>query len=239
MNQLTRAASTALSADLLARLESGYEASLASTTISSGKPILRMLKTGVWVYGQANDEVQDGSEWAVNPLAICHGWSCWTDRPGNQKNELLGESMAAVTEPKPPQPAPLQGFPFKEQWTVDLRCVLGDDEGTEVVYKTGSDGGKRAASKLMGAVVAQVRKDPSHIVPVVQLLSDSYPHTKYGQTFVPIIEIIDWADMDGNRAAAAPAAVEEQRPEAAPTTPSATARPAGAPRRQRPAVARA
>lgn len=250
MNDVTKNgnASTSLSTDYmsqLARLEAGILKSKETTIISGGKPLLRLLKSAVWVYGQNNDEVQDGSEWMINPLSMLHGYSCWSDYPGNQKNELLGEAMAPITEPKPLMPDPIKGYPFKQQAQFDLKCDLGEDKGIEVVYKTSSIGGIRAVDGLQSAIIAQLRADPAHIVPVVQLLHDDYDHQKYGQTFVPIFKIVAWADMNGGRAGqpAVAAPVQPQRGPGAAEAVAAKAAPAAAemtraaaPRRQRPAV---
>jgi hypothetical protein len=249
--------STALSTDLVAGLRAGIAESRASTPIAGGKPLLRLLKNGVWVFGQSDDPVQEGSSWAINPLSIGHGWSCWSNHPPalKRKNELLGEVMAPITSHKPPRPDDIQGFPFTEQRIFELRCLDGDDAGTEVLYKTSSVGGMRAVDTMLAKLVEQLGTDPSHPVAIVQLESDSYNHSQYGQTFVPLIEIVGWADMSGEQAETSEASEDEAPapvsakpakaagkaslkavPADAAAPAAASTRAGAAPRRQRPAA---
>jgi hypothetical protein len=238
---------TALSTNMVESLLAGIAESRSSTPLSGGKPILRLLKSGTWAHGQNSREVQEGSEWAINPLSIMHGWSCWSDNPGNQKNELLGEQMTPVTEKKPMRPEPINGQAWAEQRVMDMRCMNGDDEGLEVTYKTSSLGGMKAVDSLLVALIKQLKTDPTSPVAIVQLDVDSYQHVKYGQTFFPILAVVDWISMDGDRGddqpepepktvlKAAPKAAAKPEPEPEPAIPAAAARASAAPRRQRPA----
>jgi hypothetical protein len=234
MNEVsTRPGATALSTDLLSKLKTGIAESRASTVIAGGKPLLRMLRDSQWVYGQRDDAVQENSSWAINPLSIAHGWCAWTNHEGGTKNTLVGEVMSPVHEPKPPRPAPVDNWPFTEQRMFELRCMDGDDQGTEVVYKISSVGGMRAVDELLSQLQVQLGENPNYPCPVVQLMTDSYQHTKWGKIYVPIFDIVDWSTMDGrldsednptatNGAAAAPA------PTPAPA-PAPTPRPRGRP----------
>src|SRR5262245_64183464 len=108
MNDVSQA--LALSQDLVAKLTKGIAESRASTTIVGGKPLLRLLKSGYWVFGVEDSEVQEGSTWAINPLSLGHGWAAWTNDPDPRaKNQLVGEVMAGMTEPKPARPADVDG----------------------------------------------------------------------------------------------------------------------------------
>ena len=60
---------------------------------AGGKPLLRLLRTGQFVFGQNNEPVEKGSEWAVNLASLARGWVCWGD------GELLGQVMATVQVP--------------------------------------------------------------------------------------------------------------------------------------------
>jgi hypothetical protein len=196
-NVTTRQA-TAIGTDVISKLRSGIAESRANTVIAGGKPLLRLLKDANWVFGQRDDQVQEGSTWAVNPLSIAHGWVAWTNHEGNTKNTLVGEVMAPVHAPKPDRPQPIDGWAFTEQRLFELRCMDGDDEGTEVVYKISSVGGMRAVDDLLASLQGQLADNPLYPCPVVELLSDSYQHQKYGKIYVPIFDIVDWATMDGN-----------------------------------------
>ena len=87
-----------------------------------GKPLLRLLKDGNWVFGQDDATVEKGSKWAINVKTLGWGWVCWTNYEG-EKNKRLGLVIGSMKESRPPQPAPIQGFAFKEYYTFDALCV--------------------------------------------------------------------------------------------------------------------
>jgi hypothetical protein len=212
---------TTLSADFAARLMSGIAESRAATQLTGGKHFLRFLKDGLWVYGQANDPVQENDQWAVNILTLAHGWVCWVD------SAKAGEVMTSMMKPMPPCPEPIDGMPFKEQRGFELRGIGGDIDGVEVIHNLNSQGGLRAIDGLLAAIHKQLRRDPAHPCPVVVLGTDSYQNKKHGgQTYTPVYEIVAWCDMDGNIAdggepaatpAPAPAPIPAPIPAPAPT----------------------
>jgi hypothetical protein len=199
MTDLTRTNSSLVNmADYAAKLRSGIADSRASTVIAGGKPLLRLLKSGEWVFGPSNEEVQPGSHWAINVFSLNHGWSCWVEGQGSQKNELKGEILVPVTEPKPERPPPIQGFDFNEVRAFELKCLDGDDAGTEITHKTSSIGGLRAVDALLASIYRQLGDNPHYPCPVVTLEKDSYQHNKWGKIFTPIFELTGWCDLDGN-----------------------------------------
>jgi hypothetical protein len=205
-----------LPSDFVKSLMNGIADSRAgSTTGYSGKPLLRLMKSGEWVFGQENIEVQEGSRWCVNVMSLEHGWTCWVDN--GSKNKLAGEVMAPVNVPRPPKPAPIDGTEFKEQRNMELKCLDGEDAGTEVLYKASSYGGLKASVKLMDEVYRQLARDPHHPCPVLELRSDTYPHSKWGQVVEPILVVVGWADMHGRLAGAPEIAAQPPAPAPAPS----------------------
>ena len=174
--------------------------------------ILKMDKTGHWVFGADQTEVEEGSTWAVNPFSFVHGYIAWGD------GEVLAEKMVPVSDPLPEvDPAPPQA---KRGWELQigmgLKCLSGEDEGLEVRYCVTSVGGKRAVQKLALDIAAQVETDQSKPVPTVKLKKDHYTHKSYGRIFTPVFDIVNWLGLDGKQDEAPPA---EAAPvaEAAPT----------------------
>ena len=159
----------------------------------SGVVILKMDKTGHWVFGADQTEIEDGSTWAVNPFSFVHGYIAWGD------GEVLAEKMVSVSEPLPnidvAPPGAKKGW--ETQVGMSLKCLTGDDEGMEARYTTTSVGGKRSVQTLALAIAAQVEKDQSKPVPVVRLKKDHYTHKSYGKIFTPVFEVVEWASMDG------------------------------------------
>lgn len=159
----------------------------------SGIVILKMDKTGHWVFGADQTEIEDGSTWAVNPFSFVHGYIAWGD------GEVLGEKMVPVTQPLPELDAapPSSKKGWESQVGMSLKCLTGDDQGMEARYTTTSVGGKRSVQTLAVAIAAQVEKDQSKPVPVVRLKKDHYTHKSYGKIFTPVFEVVEWASMDG------------------------------------------
>lgn len=228
----------ALNDAMVKALISGIAKSRSSTPLPGGKPLLRLQKHGEWVKGQGDDPVQEGASLICNTLSLMHGWSCWSAYEGAQKNELLGEVMALMTDDKPLKPEPINGFPFKEQRVVEMKILDGEDKGEEVMYKTSSLGGLRAMDELCKAVIEQLEKDPLRFCPVVQLGVDSYPNKKHGGiTFVPVLNIVRWLPVSGPDGSDNASTESKAKPPLkAPVAAAAAARAGAAPRRQRPAV---
>lgn len=216
-NEMTRPATTAaaLPADFVSKLVTGIAQSHSQMRTTGGKPFLRLLKEGIWVYGADDTEVEGGSLWAVNVAEMKHGWSCWVDHGPGQKNTLEDEIMVSVLDHKPPMPPPLNGSPYKEQYSLELKCLDGEDAGTEVLYKISSVGGTRAFRDLTEAIMQRAQAGNSHIFPAIALEADHYNHTKHGRIYVPILTVKQWADVDGNLEEEA-TALPEPAPEPAP-----------------------
>jgi hypothetical protein len=163
------------------------------TVAPSVQAILKMDKTGHWVFGADQTEVDDDSRWAVNPFSFVHGFIAWG------KGEALGEVMAPLTQPLPEVgPAP-DGAErgWEMQFGFSLKCISGEDAGLEVRYSTTSVGGKRAVQQLGLAIAEQVTANPSLPVPIITLAKDHYQHKSYGRVYTPVFEVADWTSMDG------------------------------------------
>jgi hypothetical protein len=159
--------------------------------------IIKMDKTGHWVYGADQTEAEDDARWAVNPFSFVHGFIAWGD------GEVLAEKMASVTQPLPELDAapPSAKKGWEQQVGLMLKCLSGEDAGLECRYTTTSVGGKRAVQTLAVAIAAQVEKDPERPVPIVTLGKDHYQHKSYGRIYTPVFEIVEWVSMDGEEAA--------------------------------------
>ncbi len=181
---------------------------------AGGMVILKMDKTGHWVFGADQTEVEDDSIWAVNPFSFVHGYICWGE------GEVLGEKMVGVAEPLPElEPAPAAS---KRGWEMQvgmtLACTNGEDEGMQARYSATSVGGKKAVQALAVAIAEQVDKDQDHPVPLVRLKKEHYQHKSYGRIYTPVFEVVKWVGLDAESVAdeADPAVEDEVAADEAP-----------------------
>ena len=185
--------------------------SIATDVGPAGVVILKMDKTGHWVYGADQTEVEDEATWAINPFSFVHGFIAWGD------GEVLGEKMASVSQPLPEldvsPPGAKKGW--ETQVGMSLKCLSGEDKGMEARFTTTSVGGKRAVQTLAVALAEQVDKDQTKPVAVIKLKKDHYAHKSYGKIYTPVFQVIEWVSMDADEVPAdaeAVAAVEAPAP---------------------------
>ena len=179
---------------------------LEAETGPAGVVILKMDKTGHWVFGADQTEVEADATWAINPFSFVHGFIAWGD------GEVLGEKMVSVSQPLPEMEAAPQGAKrgWETQVGMSLKCLSGEDNGLEARFSSTSVGGKRAVQTLAVAIANQVEADQTKPVPVVRLKKDHYAHKSYGKIYTPVFEIVEWVGMDGE----APVAEVEEAPAA-------------------------
>jgi hypothetical protein len=160
------------------------------STDGDGDPFLKLAKSGDWIYGADEIEVQEKSQWLVNPNTISEGFVNWGD------GELLGEEMALMTgdaivsHTLPIIAGSKRGW--EKQLGIQLYCMTGEDKGTQVLYKTASKGGIKAVRALITAIVSQINSDPSNISPVITLDVDSYKHKQYGKIYTPELNLVSF-----------------------------------------------
>lgn len=182
----------------------------------AGVVIIKMDKTGHWVFGADQTEIEDDSLWAINPFSFVHGFIAWGD------GEVLGEKMVSVSQPLPELDAapPNAKKGWEAQVGLSMKCINGEDKGMEARYTTTSVGGKRSVQALAVAIATQVEKDQSKPVPIVALKKEHYTHKSYGRIFTPVFDIQEWVSMDVDAAPADAPKIEAPAEEA----PAATTR---------------
>lgn len=232
-NAIMNAGATGLAA--LASLRSGLAQVRAAIPASvGGTPLLRLLKDGQWVVGSEDTVLKSGTEVIANPLSFQSGYSCWTNRaPGQGKNELMGEEMWGINSVKPPASSlPVHHDPrtqdlcqWKDLMSVDLKVLDGALAGQQILYKASSVGGTRVLSALLDAIMAKIDTGSEYVFPILSVQSDSYQHNSYGRTYVPVLEVVGWADMQGREEDGdAPVAVDTKvKADAAPARKAAPA----------------
>ena len=177
------------------------------TESSAGSAILKMDRTGHWVFGAGESEVEAESTWAVNPFSFVHGFICWGE------GEVLGEKMVGITQPLPELDAAPTGGKrgWETQVGMSLKCLTGEDKGMEVRYTTTSVGGKRAVQALAVAIAGQVDEDQTKPVPVITLKKEFYQHKAYGKIYTPLFDVVEWVGLGGEAEPEAEVAEESGR----------------------------
>ena len=174
---------------------------------AAGAAILKMDKTGHWVFGADQTEVDADSLWAVNPFSFVHGYIAWGE------GEVLGEKMTSITSPLPELEAapPNAKRGWEEQVGLSMKCIKGEDEGLEVRYTVTSVGGKRAVQSMGIKIAERVDGSPESPVPVVRLKKEHYMHKSFGRIYTPVFEVEAWIGMEGEAKAEPEAPARRRR----------------------------
>ena len=165
-----------------------------------GLPLLRLLRGDGFVYGAEDIPADEDSEWGVNIMSFEHGWDCWTNNDGDEKNELLGEVYVSVLQHKPAiEDLPDHGQKWKEKMRVQMTCLKGGDKGVSIEYPASSVGGLDFLKKLALDVGNKTMEDKEagraiKNFPVITLQFDSYQHKKWGRVYKPLYTITSWTD---------------------------------------------
>ena len=178
-----------------------------SPSAAGGTAIIKMDKTGHWVFGADQTEVDSDSLWAVNPFSFVHGYIAWGE------GEVLGEKMTSITSPLPELEAAPPGAKrgWEEQVGLSMKCIKGEDEGLEVRYTVTSVGGKRAVQSMGIKIAERVDGSPESPVPVVRLKKEHYMHKSFGRIYTPVFEVEAWIGMEGEAKAEPEAPARRRR----------------------------
>lgn len=159
---------------------------------NAGEAYMKFDRYGSWLYGADNVEVEEDSQWAINPTQLKHGVIRW------HNNQPTGELMVPITEPMPSAADLPEGEgETNQQFAVPMKCLSGEDEGTQVLFKTSSHGGSAAYKELLEKILVKVDEGTDKVVPVVTLDATSYQHKAYGKIFKPAINVVRWMSMGG------------------------------------------
>ena len=200
--------STALPAAVSALANIGQNAVATTGDIGTGDAFGRFTKDGLWVYGQEEIEIQEGSSWAVNPLSLRHGHIGWPEDGGGRPTEVT----APLTAPLPTQPED-STLRWSHCMSFTALCLTGDDEGQQVLLKGGSLGFLKATTGLAQQIAGRAQAGESEVVPQIEFEGSSYQHKKYGKINTPVLKVVGWSTLEG-----VTAAVEEpqEKPEPEP-----------------------
>lgn len=159
---------------------------------------LKMDKTGHWVYGTDQTEIEPDSLWAINPFSFVEGYVCWGAPETPNMGKLLGEVMVPLGKEKPVMPEDIpDSNGWEEQVGISLQCISGNDKGLSARYTTKTKGGVPEVRRVAFETGMNYRIRKSEPVPIVKLKSTHYTHNGgYGRIYNPVIEIVKFVSNE-------------------------------------------
>jgi len=185
--------------DLLDTRSDPYARAAASANAQG--QFLTFNRVGNFVAGQDKTKIPHGTRLIANMAGLRDGWRRWF---GGRVDEDLTELVSAF--PKFQSRSQL-GDNDKSLWEKDDKGVprdpwqrtyileMADDQGTIYIYATQSNGGRNAISDLCRRYSDEYRMRPG-MAAIITLGRDSYEHKTWGETYVPVFEIVGWTDAD-------------------------------------------
>lgn len=194
---------------------------------ASGSGNYLKFSKGEWLLGQNDDEIALGRMLAGNMSELSIGWIRWQDgKPAERRMGLLAQGHK-------PEARDALGYTdqtlwevgddgkAKDPWNFTNELPLADPEtGEQMTFSASSKGGIGAIGNLCKAYGKEYRAQGSK-VPVIELGRDSYKHSTYGKTYVPVLTISKWVE---NSSLASPP-VEADEEEKAPAKAAAGGKP--------------
>lgn len=169
---------------------------------AQGGAFLKFSK-GEWLLGQNDDEVELGRNLVANMAELSIGWIRWADgKPVERRLGLLGQGFK-------PETRDALGFTDQTQWETDKEgkpqdpwnftneLPMADPEtGEQMTFSASSKGGIGAVGNLCKAYGREYKQRDGQ-VPIIELGRDSYKHSEYGKTYVPVLTITGWMENSG------------------------------------------
>jgi hypothetical protein len=160
---------------------------------------LKMDKTGHWVYGADQTEIEPDSLWAVNPFSFVKGYICWGAQNTPSMGKLLGEKMYTQFQ-KMPKELP-EDIPDSNGWEYQngfsLSCISGTDKGLQARFMTKTKGGVPEVQRLSFEIHAHGLEDPSTPIAIIKLKSAHYTHPAgYGRIYNPVLELVKFVSNE-------------------------------------------
>lgn len=162
---------------------------------SSGSLFLKFNgNSGEFTYGTDNEELELGTQLAVNANEFKRGWICWND------GSVVDEIMVRVTEGKPPSKHQLDdNGPYENDndgWSEQSSVALRDIEtGDEYLFKSSSKSGRIAIGNLVRDYGKAFQMHPGELA-IVELDATSFTPKNApksaGKKYAPALKIVGW-----------------------------------------------
>ena len=172
-----------------------HNAGARTQSSTGGRDILKLDRgNGSWVYGVNSTILGDNEIVLVNPASFIHGWIAWGE------GVIEGEVMTSVANPMPTMaelpPLPVSKDPDEKiAWAAQMGFQAALTDGTQLIYKANSMGGREFIGELATNIGDRMGVDESTPVPAILLSNTFYKHTKWGRVYKPAYVITDWLSM--------------------------------------------
>jgi len=182
----------------IAELSNSLKDFAATVPVRPKEVYLKMDKTGHWVYGADQTEIEPDSLWAVNPFSFVKGYICWGAQNTSSMGKLLGEVMATQFQKMPDMP---EEIPDSNGWELQMgfsmQCISGSDKGLAARFMSKTKGGVPEIQRLSLEIYQHGLEDPSTPIALVKLKSTHYNHPAgYGRIYNPSIEIVKYVSNE-------------------------------------------
>src|SRR6056297_1084018 len=178
----------------LASLASGLQRVKKTAPAMGGKRYLSFGRDGEWSLGK-NGDVMNGERVLFNVMTYRTGCSLVQAKPFKVHDEVLLLATAGVVDINDLEPAP-KGSEWKFTRSIEGRAMAGDK--AEFVFNTSSYGGNKAMEPIMDEVLARASEGSIYVCPIIELGDNWDDHDDWGKTYEPILDVVGWADMEGN-----------------------------------------
>jgi len=165
-------------------------AAAGSELTGSALPILKLSKSGAWVFGAENTPLTE-TRLAADVQGAQRGFICFVD------GEVVEDVMEPVALGKAITPDDLADHgPYADGdgWVTSASIQLRSIEtGEEYMFKPTSHGGRAAIGALLTKYGYRLSAKKGGI-PIVECDVTSYEHKRYGTVFKPVFNIVSWQD---------------------------------------------
>ena len=156
----------------------------------SSLPILKMSKSGTWVFGAENTPMTE-TRFATDVPGAQRGWVCFVDGECVEEKMVPVASGKTISEDELPDHGPYEKDDgWVESASIQLRSI---ETGEEFLFKPTSHGGRSAIGALLTKFGYRLSMGKSGIA-IINLEVSSYEHKRYGTVFKPVLKIVSWRD---------------------------------------------
>jgi len=168
----------------------------AFATTSGSHPAYMRYSKGEFTATPDGEVIDEDVEFVPDMSTLARGYTIWKNAT------VVAEVMAPVasgkriTESDLPDHGPYaENDGPREQTSIEFRRV---PDGKSYRFSTSSRGGTQALQKLTAEFANRMKISREPSFPIVNMVSSSYKHERYGKIFVPVFRVVGWTATAAN-----------------------------------------